>query len=87
MQVLDPKKIPGSVEITLEGDRRVWMRRPKVQDQLSVSHIENHAENEIALIANLTMLTKDEIVDLWWEDYLLLQEVLKGFLFPKKANS
>jgi|GEM_PF-3067897 len=87
MQALDPKKIPGSVEITLEDGSKVWMRRPKVKDQLCVEHIKNDGEQEVHLIANLTMKTVDEVSDLWVDDYLLLQDQLKSFLSRVKKSS
>ncbi len=87
MQVLDPKKIPGSADVTLSDGTIVSMRRPKVRDQLCVEHIKNAGEQEVHLIANLTMKTVDDISDLWVDDYLLLQGQLKSFLSPVKKNS
>ena len=86
MQELDPKKIPGSIEITLEDGTKVSMRRPKVKDSLNVSSIKEVADQEVTLIANLTMKTKDEIGELFMDDYALLQNALKGFLSPAKKK-
>lgn len=86
MQVLDPKKIPGSVEITLEDGTKISMRRPKVSDQLTVSHINNVGEREVQMIANLTMKTHDELSNLWASDYILLQDQLRSFLYPVKES-
>ncbi len=86
MQKLDPSKIPGSKEITLSDGTKKWIRRPKVKDRLMVSDIKDEGEQEIALIANLTMQTKDEVAELWWDDYLLFQETLKSFLSPQKEK-
>lgn len=86
MQRLDPKKVPGSVEITLEDGTVVSMRRPKVKDQLAVDHIKSSGEQEVHLIANLTMQTVEQISDLWVDDYLLFQDQLKSFLSRVKAN-
>lgn len=87
MQELDPKKIPGSIEITLEDGTKVSMRRPKVKDQLAVDHIKSSGEQEVHLIANLTMKTLDDISNLWVDDYLLLQDQLKSFLSRAKKSS
>ena len=87
MQELDPKKIPGSVEITLEDGTKVSMRRPKVKDQLVVDHIKSSGEQEVHLIANLTMKTLDDISSLWVDDYILLQDQLKSFLYRAKKSS
>lgn len=86
MQKLDPSKIPGSVEITLEDDTKVSMRRPKVSDQLAVSHINNVGEREVQMIANLTMKTLDDLSGLWASDYILLQDQLRSFLYPAKES-
>lgn len=86
MQELDPKKIPGSVEITLDDGTKVSMRRPKVKDSLNVAHIKEVAEQEVTLIANLTMKTKDDIAELFMDDYALLQDQLKSFLSRAKVN-
>ncbi|MBN1839780.1 MAG: phage tail assembly protein [Campylobacterales bacterium] len=86
MQKLDPKKVPGSKDITLEDGTIVSIRRPKVVDQLGVSHINNAGEREVTLIANLTMKTFDEIKELWSSDYALLRDQLESFLSPKKES-
>ncbi len=87
MQTLDPKKIPGSVEVTLEDGTALMMRRPKVRDRVMVAHIENVGEQEVNLIANLTMKTVDDISELWASDYTLLQEQLRSFLSPARKSS
>lgn len=87
MQRIDPKDVPGSAKITLGDGSEIWMRRPKVKDQLCVEHIKNAGEQEVHLIANLTMKTIDEVSDLWVDDYLLLQDQLKSFLSRVKKSS
>lgn len=86
MQKLDPSKIPGSVEVSLSDGIKISIRRPKVKDKLMVSHIKDEGEQEVALIANLTMKTKDDIADIWWDDYLLIQKTIQSFLSPQKKK-
>ena len=67
-------------EFDING-KKITMRAPPVRDLKAVGHFSNNAvEQEIALIANLTGLHKDEIEELEIKDYALLQKELKGFL-------
>lgn len=67
-------------EFDING-KKITMRAPLVRDLKAVGHFSNNAvEQEIALIANLTGLHKDEIEELEIKDYALLQKELKGFL-------
>lgn len=75
------------IEITLSDGNVVKMRRPKVKDTLVVAKINNVGEQEVALIANLTMKTVDDISELYLDDYTLLQDELKRFLSPAKKKS
>ncbi|WP_060825908.1 phage tail assembly protein [Sulfurospirillum cavolei] len=75
------------VEITLSDGTVVKMRRPKVKDTLAVAKISNVGEQEVALIANLTMQTVEDISELYLDDYALLQNELKRFLSPEKKSS
>lgn len=74
------------VEIKLNNGTVVKMRRPKVKDTLAVADISNVGEQEVALIANLTMQTVEDISELYLDDYALLQNELKRFLSPKKKS-
>lgn len=75
------------VEIKMSDGSVVKMRRPKVKDTLAVAKISNVGEQEVALIANLTMQTTDDISELYLDDYAALQNELKRFLSPEKKSS
>lgn len=67
-------------EFDING-KKITMRAPLVRDLKAVGHFSNNAvEQEIALIANLTGLHKDEIEELEYKVYAPLQKELKGFL-------
>ena len=74
------------VEIKMSDGSVVKMRRPKVKDTLAVAKISNVGEQEVALIANLTMQTVEDISELYLYDYALLQNELKRFLSPEKKS-
>jgi hypothetical protein len=61
-------------EIKLSDGRIVKMRKPKVKDSRAVSDRKDEADKEIALFANLTGLSEEEIGELYLTDYALLQE-------------
>ncbi len=65
-------------EIKLSDGKIVKMRKPKVKDFRAVANIENETEKEIALFANLTGLSKEEIDELYMSDYTKLQEAYVG---------
>ncbi len=67
-------------KVTLKDGKSIDMREPKVRDMMAVGEIENEVEREVALIGNLTELTKEEITDLTLADYKKLQVELKSFL-------
>jgi len=67
-------------KITLSNDKVVEMREPLVRDIRAVSHIEQDDERELALIANLTGMSSEELDALTYADYLKLQEEYLGFL-------
>lgn len=60
--------------------REVEMRVPYVRDMRALSTIENAEEKEIALLANLTGITKEELNDMTLRDYAILQKGLQSFL-------
>ncbi|SSY80133.1 phage tail assembly protein [Alysiella crassa] len=53
---------------------QVTMRRAKVGDLRSVSHYQNEAEQEIALIARLAGLIPEDLEELDLSDYVQLQD-------------
>ena len=76
--------------ITMNGTQiaEVTLRRPKVRDRLAVERMgTTDAEKEVALIANLTELSKDTISELDLLDYSLIQEALQGFLLVSSTSA
>lgn len=67
-------------EIVLSDGKKVEMREPKLKDVRLLSHVKDEEERTIKLIANLTMLSEDELDELTLKDYGLLQKELEGFL-------
>lgn len=67
-------------KIELSTGAVVEMREPKLKDVRLLSNIKDEEEKTIKLIANLTMLSEDELNDLSMKDYGLLQKELEGFL-------
>lgn len=58
----------------------VEMREPKLKDVRVLSHVKDEEERTIKLIANLTMMTEEELDELTLKDYGLIQKELEGFL-------
>lgn len=67
-------------KIELSTGKTVEMREPKLKDMRILSHVKDEEEKTIKLIANLTMLTEDELDELAMKDFILLQKELEGFL-------
>lgn len=67
-------------EIELSNGKKVTMREPKVKDMMTVSAETNEVKREIMLIANLCMITYEEVEDLSMKDFAKVQVVLKDFL-------
>ncbi len=65
------------------GNKEVKMRKPLVRDVRAVCDIANDFEREIAMIANLTGISIDEIDNMELGDLSLLQNALKGFIVKK----
>lgn len=63
--------------IVLSDGKEVRMRTILVRDVRAVSHIDNDADRELTLISNLTGLTPDELDELPWADFQMLQEALQ----------
>lgn len=68
------------VEIELSDGTIIKLRPPKVRDMRIVSHIKNDVEQEMSLIGNLTGLTMEELDEMTFKDYGLIQSELKSFL-------
>lgn len=59
----------------------IQLRRPKVRDMLSVEKsVDNDAEKEIQLFANLSELSPDNLLELDMADYAKLQKAYQDFL-------
>lgn len=59
----------------------IQLRRPKVRDMLSVEKsVDNDAEKEIQLFANLSELSPNNLLELDMADYAKLQKAYQDFL-------
>lgn len=65
------------------GNQEVKMRKPLVRDVRAICDITNDFEREIAMIANLTGMSINEIDNLELGDLALLQGALKEFITKK----
>lgn len=80
---MDKVKIELTHAINIDGTKVsvLNLRRPKVRDMLSVEKsIDNDAEKEIQLFANLCEISSDNLLDLDMSDYAKLQKVYQDFL-------
>lgn len=80
---MDKLKIELTHPINLDGTKvsLLQLRRPKVRDMLSVEKsVDNDAEKEIQLFANLCELTPENLHDLDMVDYAKLQKAYQDFL-------
>lgn len=71
--------------ITADGTSvsEITIRRPKVRDYLAIERIgKSDLEKEVILTANLASMPKEAIEELYLEDYVKIQEVLKDFFSP-----
>lgn len=76
-------KIELTHSIEIDGARVgvIQLRRPKVRDMLSVEKsVDNDAEKEIQLFANLSELSPDNLLELDMADYSKLQKAYQDFL-------
>lgn len=76
-------KIQLSHSIEIDGAKVsvIQLRRPKVRDMLSVEKsVDNDAEKEIQLFANLSELSPDNLLELDMADYAKLQKAYQDFL-------
>ncbi|TLE14462.1 MULTISPECIES: phage tail assembly protein [Helicobacter] len=65
------------------GNKEVKMRKPLVRDVRAICDIANDFEREIAMIANLTGISIDEIDNLELGDLAILQGALKELITKK----
>lgn len=68
--------------ITVDGISvsELTIRRPKVRDYLAMERLSgSDLSKEVALTANLTSTAKEAIEELYLDDYVKVQEVLKDF--------
>lgn len=80
---MDKLKIDLTHPIDIDGTKVsvLRLRRPKVRDMLSVEKsVDNDAEKEIQLFANLCELTPENLLDLDMADYSKLQKAYQDFL-------
>ena len=71
--------------ITVDGIEvsELTFRPVKVRDCLAMERAGgSDFEKEVALIANLGSITKETIWELYFTDYIKIQEALKGFFSP-----
>ena len=73
-------KFQKPVKIGDKTIKEIKMREPKVKDMRLVSHIENEAERELEMVANLTGLTPEELDEFPIQSYKEIQKALMDFL-------
>ncbi|MGH1471567.1 MAG: phage tail assembly protein [Cellvibrionaceae bacterium] len=74
-------ELTHSIEIDGAKVGVIHLRRPKVRDMLSVEKsVDNDAEKEIQLFANLSELSPDNLLELDMADYAKLQKAYQDFL-------
>lgn len=68
-------------KIKLHDGKEVTMRRPKARDLIAASEASNNAaKQEAVLVANLCMMTIDEVEDLDADDFMTLTKERNSFL-------
>lgn len=74
-------ELTHSIEIDGAKVGVIQLRRPRVRDMLSVEKsVDNDAEKEIQLFANLSELSPDNLLELDMADYAKLQKAYQDFL-------
>lgn len=67
--------------IKLHDGKEVTMRRPKARDLITASEASNNpAKQEAVIVANLCMMSVDEVEDLDADDFLKLTAERNNFL-------
>lgn len=56
------------------------MREPKMRDIRALNHIKDDGEREYLLISNLSGIAPNELDDMSFKEYKILQDRLNGFL-------
>jgi hypothetical protein len=77
------EKITLDYPVTMNGEevKELTIRRPRVRDvQVVESMKKDEFEKTVALIANLSQRTADEIRDLDMSDFRKISDVVNGFL-------
>jgi hypothetical protein len=86
---MEPKKQDGSVDIPLSKPIKIdgapikslRMREPTVGDHLAASKgTSDAAEQELAMVANLCMVTTEDLKQLSLRDYRRVQAALVAFI-------
>ncbi len=72
-------KTMTSKKIELEDGKIVEMRVPKVRDVRAVSTEKNEEERTYLLISNLTGISNDELNELPFKDFKILERELQSF--------
>lgn len=68
-------------KITLHDGKEISMRRPKARDIINANGISsNPAKQEAAIIADICMMTLEEVEDLDSDDFMVLAEARQSFL-------
>jgi|GEM_PF-1294540 len=66
-------------QVELSNGKVVNIREPKVRDVRAVSFEKNEEERTYLLISNLTGLSNDELNELSFKDFKLLEKKLQSF--------
>jgi len=66
-------------QVELSNGKVVNIREPKVRDVRAVSFEKNEEERTYLLISNLTGLSNDELNELSFKDFKILEKELQGF--------
>lgn len=79
-EVSAPKVREYEKEITLHDGSVVKMRRPKARDMIATGETTNPIKQEAMIIANLCMMTMEEVEELDDDDFMGLIKARNSFL-------
>ncbi|CAI2527719.1 phage tail assembly protein [Serratia ficaria] len=66
---------------------RVFMREPLVRDRIEFSRMKgNDLENEVAMIANLCDMNREDVEQLTSADFSQLEDMFNDFLLPPEKR-
>jgi hypothetical protein len=68
-----------TIDIKLKDGRVVKMREPKIRDEILSEEETTPSRRAVLLIANLTNMTFDEVLDLPSPDFAVLDKGYKSF--------